>query len=62
MNDLRRLSRHLPADVPIGLRVLRSADISVGRFAEYMGISRQAAIAYVEEESVGDEASELPVP
>jgi XRE family transcriptional regulator, fatty acid utilization regulator len=43
-------------------RALRNAEISAGRFAEYMGISRQAAMEYVEEESVGDEAFELPAP
>lgn len=46
----------------LAVRALRNAEISVGRFAEYMGISRQAAMAYVEEESIGDEAFELPAP
>jgi predicted HTH domain antitoxin len=46
----------------LAVRALRNAEISVGRFAEYMGISRQAAMAYVEEGSVGDEAFELPAP
>jgi Zn-dependent peptidase ImmA (M78 family)/transcriptional regulator with XRE-family HTH domain len=46
----------------LAVRALRNAEISVGRFAEYMGISRQEAMAYVEEGSVGDEAFELPAP
>jgi len=37
----------------------RSGEISVGRFAEYLGISRREAMAYVEEESGADEAIEL---
>ena len=53
---LSRLSDESSADPPpsrperfrdLAVRALRSAEISVGRFAEYMGISRQTAMAYV---------------
>jgi Zn-dependent peptidase ImmA (M78 family)/DNA-binding XRE family transcriptional regulator len=43
----------------LAVKVLRSGEISVGRFAEYLGISRREAMAYVEEESGADEAIEL---
>jgi predicted HTH domain antitoxin len=66
---LSRLSDESSADPPpsrperfrdLAVRALRSSEISVGRFAEYMGISRQAAMAYVDdEETGGDEAFEL---
>jgi Zn-dependent peptidase ImmA (M78 family)/transcriptional regulator with XRE-family HTH domain len=66
---LSRLSDESSADPPpsrperfrdLAVRALRSAEISVGRFAEYMGISRQAAMAYVDEEEAGGvEAFEL---
>lgn len=65
---LSRMSDESSADPPpnrperfrdLAVRALRNAELSVGRFAEYMGISRQAAMAYVDEETGGDEAFEL---
>lgn len=46
----------------LAVRALRNAELSVGRFAEYMGISRQAAMAFVDKEAGGDEAIELSAP
>ncbi len=43
----------------LAVLALRRAEISIGRFAEYMGISRRQAMEYVEQESGADEAIEL---
>lgn len=43
----------------LAVSALRRGEIAIGRFAEYMGISRRAAMEYIEQESVGDEAIEL---
>jgi hypothetical protein len=64
---LSRMGDEASADPPprperfrdLAVRALRNAELSVGRFAEYMGISRQAAMAYVDQEAGGDEAIEL---
>ena len=39
---------------------LRRGEISVGRYAEYVGVSRQHALRLVEQEWSDDEALELP--
>jgi Zn-dependent peptidase ImmA (M78 family)/transcriptional regulator with XRE-family HTH domain len=44
----------------LAVRALREGRISIGRFAEYLGISRQKAMAYMEQEA-DDEEIELPV-
>jgi Zn-dependent peptidase ImmA (M78 family)/transcriptional regulator with XRE-family HTH domain len=46
--------------VALAVTALRRGDISVGRFAEYIGISRQRAMQYVEQEPSDDEALEIP--
>jgi XRE family transcriptional regulator, fatty acid utilization regulator len=65
---LSRMGDEASADPPpsrperfrdLAVRALRNAELSVGRFAEYMGISRQAAMAFVDQEAGGDEAIEL---
>ncbi len=43
----------------LAVSALRKGDISLGRFAEYVGISRRQAMEYVEQESGADEAIEL---
>jgi predicted transcriptional regulator len=42
------------------MTALRRGEMSVGRFAEYVGISRQEAMRYAEQEQDGDEEIELP--
>lgn len=44
----------------LAVRALRRGEVSVGRFAEYLGISRREAMPYVEQEVALDEAIELP--
>lgn len=43
----------------LAIKALRHGAISIGRFAEYLGIGRQQAIGYVEQEVADDE--EVPV-
>jgi Zn-dependent peptidase ImmA (M78 family)/transcriptional regulator with XRE-family HTH domain len=43
----------------LAVKALRNGEISVGRFAEYLGISRREAMTYLEEESGASEAIEL---
>ena len=43
----------------LAIKALRRGEISTGRFAEYLGISRQEAMKYVEQEVTEDE--EVPV-
>jgi len=44
----------------LAIRALRRGDMSLGRFAQYMGITRQKAAKYMEQELDDDEAFELP--
>jgi hypothetical protein len=44
----------------LAMTALRRGEMSAGRFAEYVGISRQQAVRYVEQEPDGDEEIELP--
>jgi Zn-dependent peptidase ImmA (M78 family)/transcriptional regulator with XRE-family HTH domain len=44
----------------LAVTALRRGEISVGRFAEYVGMSRQEAMRYAEQEPDGDEEIELP--
>lgn len=44
----------------LAVRALRRGDMSLGRFAQYMGITRQKATKYMELEMDDDEALELP--
>ncbi len=44
----------------LAIRALRRGDMSLGRFAQYMGITRQKAAKYMELELDDDEAFELP--
>jgi DNA-binding transcriptional regulator YiaG len=37
------------------IKALRRGEISIGRFADYLGISRQQAMKYVEQEATGNE-------
>jgi len=46
----------------LAITTLRTGEISTGRFAEYLGISRGEAMKYVEMEGPADEALELPSP
>jgi Zn-dependent peptidase ImmA (M78 family)/DNA-binding XRE family transcriptional regulator len=46
----------------LAITTLRAGEISTGRFAEYLGISRGEAMKYVEMEGPVDEALELPSP
>ena len=39
----------------LAIKALRRGEISVGRCAEYLGISRQQAMKYVEQEATDDE-------
>jgi hypothetical protein len=39
----------------LAIKALRRGEISVGRCAEYLGINRQQAMKYVEQEAAGDE-------
>jgi len=43
----------------LALKTLRMGEISIGRFAEYMGISRAEALRYAEQEVVDDEEVEI---
>lgn len=44
----------------LAVRALREGEISIGRFAEYLGISRQEAMKYAEREVMDDEQVEIP--
>ncbi len=44
----------------LAIRALRRGDLSLGRFAQYMGMTRQKAAKYMEQELDDDEAFELP--
>lgn len=44
----------------LAVTALQEGNLSAGRFAEYVGISRQRAMEYVEQEPADDEALELP--
>lgn len=44
----------------LAITALRAGNISIGRFAEYLGITRGEAMKYVEQEAPVDEALELP--
>ena len=46
----------------LAIATLRAGEISVGRFAEYLGISRGEAMKYGEMEGPADEALELSPP
>jgi Zn-dependent peptidase ImmA (M78 family)/DNA-binding XRE family transcriptional regulator len=46
----------------LAVTALRAGERSVGRFAEYLGISRGEAMKYAEQEASADEALELPAP
>jgi Zn-dependent peptidase ImmA (M78 family)/DNA-binding XRE family transcriptional regulator len=46
----------------LAVTALRAGDMSIGRFAEYLGITRGEAMKYVEQEAPPDEALELPPP
>jgi Zn-dependent peptidase ImmA (M78 family)/DNA-binding XRE family transcriptional regulator len=46
----------------LAITALRKGEIAIGRFAEYLGISRGEAMKYVEQEAPTDEALELPSP
>jgi hypothetical protein len=52
--------RHPARFFALALTALRRGEMSAGRFAEYVGISRQAAMRYVEQEQEGDEETDLP--
>jgi len=43
----------------LAVRALARGEISIGRFAEYIGISRQKAMAYVEQEPTGDDEIQI---
>ena len=43
----------------LALTALQRGELAIGRFAEYMAISRREAMGYIEQESAGDEAIEL---
>ncbi len=45
----------------LAIQALRSGEISVGRFAEYMGLRRWEAMKYADE-ALGDETISLPNP
>ncbi|HVH42741.1 MAG TPA: hypothetical protein VM925_10370 [Labilithrix sp.] len=44
----------------LAVTALRSGDLAIGRFAEYLGITRGEAMKFVEQEAPLDEAMELP--
>jgi Zn-dependent peptidase ImmA (M78 family)/DNA-binding XRE family transcriptional regulator len=46
--------------VALAVAALRGGELSIGRFAEYVGKTRQQAMAYVEQEPGDDEALEFP--
>jgi Zn-dependent peptidase ImmA (M78 family)/transcriptional regulator with XRE-family HTH domain len=46
----------------LAVTALRSGQISIGRFAEYLGITRGQATKYIVEEAQPDETLELPPP
>jgi Zn-dependent peptidase ImmA (M78 family)/transcriptional regulator with XRE-family HTH domain len=51
-----------PRFYALAVKALRAGDMSVGRFAEYLGISRKQAMSYIEEEVSEDEAIQLSPP
>jgi XRE family transcriptional regulator, fatty acid utilization regulator len=61
-SDEPSIPKRPPRFHALAVKALRNGDISVGRFAEYLGISRREAMAYVEEEPGADEAIELSPP
>ncbi len=44
----------------LAVTALRSGELSTGRFAEYLGITREKAMTFVEQETPLDEAMDLP--
>lgn len=55
-----------PPDLPerycsLAVQALRQGEISIGRFAEYLGISRQKAMTYVEQETANSETIPIPL-
>lgn len=46
----------------LAIAALRAGEISIGRCAEYLGISRGEAMKFMEEEAIADETLELPAP
>jgi Zn-dependent peptidase ImmA (M78 family)/transcriptional regulator with XRE-family HTH domain len=48
--------------VALAQLALRRGELSAGRYAEYVGVSRQQALRLVEQEHGDDEALELPAP
>ena len=71
LHDVAKLYEERSKDVPpprperfraLAITTLRAGEISTGRFAEYLGISRGEAMKYVEMEGPADEALELPSP
>jgi Zn-dependent peptidase ImmA (M78 family) len=43
----------------LAVKALRRGEVSIGRFAEYLGISRKEAMKYVEREAAADEEAEV---
>jgi Zn-dependent peptidase ImmA (M78 family)/DNA-binding XRE family transcriptional regulator len=71
LHEVAKLYEERTKDVPptrperfraLAITTLRAGEISVGRFAEYLAISRGEAMKYVEMEGPADEALELPSP
>jgi len=48
--------------VSLALTALREGELSIGRFAEYVGTTRQRAMALPEQEPGDNDALELPPP
>jgi XRE family transcriptional regulator, fatty acid utilization regulator len=44
----------------LAIRALHRGEISIGRFAEYLGISRQKAISYIRQETLNHEEIQVP--
>jgi XRE family transcriptional regulator, fatty acid utilization regulator len=71
LHEVAKLYEERTRDVPsarperfraLAVTALRSGEISTGRFAEYLGITRGEAMKYVEQEGPPDEALELAAP
>lgn len=43
----------------LAVKALRRGEVSIGRFAEYLGISRREAMKYVEQETAADDEAEV---
>ena len=44
----------------LAIQALHRGEISVGRFAEYVGISRQKAMSYLQQETLNHEEIQVP--